>query len=62
METVGFIGLGNLGSPMAQNIQRQGYQMVVYDIQEGATKLIDDRKKKIGHKIKKRTSKKVKKS
>ena len=38
METVGFIGLGNLGSPMAQNIQRRGYQMVVYDIQEGATK------------------------
>ena len=43
METVGFIGLGNLGSPMAQNIQRQGYQMVVYDIQEGATKLMLER-------------------
>ena len=38
METIGFIGLGILGSPMAQNIQKAGYPMVVYDIREGATK------------------------
>ena len=38
METIGFIGLGNLGSPMAQNIQRAGFPMVVYDIREGATR------------------------
>ena len=38
METIGFIGLGILGSPMAQNIQKAGFPMVVYDIREGATR------------------------
>ena len=40
METIGFIGLGNLGTPMAQNIQKAGYSMVVYDVREGATKTL----------------------
>lgn len=38
METIGFIGLGTMGMPMAINIQKAGYPMVVYDIREGATK------------------------
>ena len=38
METVGFIGLGNMGGGMANNIQKAGYQMVVYDIREEATR------------------------
>ena len=38
METIGFIGLGNLGTAIAQNIQNAGYPMVVYDIRKGATK------------------------
>ena len=38
METVGFIGLGNMGGGMAGNIQKAGYPMVVYDIREEATK------------------------
>ncbi len=38
METVGFIGLGNLGTPMALNIQRAGFPMIVYDAREGATR------------------------
>ena len=38
METVGFVGLGKMGTPMAVNIQKAGYPMVVYDISEGATK------------------------
>ena len=38
MERVGFIGLGNMGSGMAANIQKAGYPMVVYDIREEATK------------------------
>ncbi|MXX92972.1 MAG: NAD(P)-dependent oxidoreductase [Chloroflexi bacterium] len=38
METVGFIGLGNLGTPMALNIQRAGFTMAVYDAREGATR------------------------
>ena len=31
METVGFIGLGNMGGGMSANIQRAGYPMVIYD-------------------------------
>ena len=31
-EVVGFIGLGNMGKPMADNIRRAGYDMVVFDI------------------------------
>ncbi len=31
MDTVGFIGLGNLGSGMAGNMQKAGYPLVVYD-------------------------------
>jgi 3-hydroxyisobutyrate dehydrogenase len=38
METVGFIGLGNMGSGMAGNIQKADYPLVVYDIRaESAT-------------------------
>ena len=37
METVGFIGLGNMGGPVAGHIQRAGYPLVVYDIRESAT-------------------------
>ena len=38
METVGFVGLGKMGTPMAVNIQKAGYPMVVYDISEGAVR------------------------
>ena len=31
-EVVGFIGLGNMGKPMANNITRAGYEMVAFDI------------------------------
>ena len=40
MQTVGFIGLGNLGGPMAWNIQRAGFPMVVFDVKEGATRAL----------------------
>ena len=40
MQTVGFIGLGNLGAPMAWNIQRAGFPMVVFDVKEGATRAL----------------------
>ena len=36
MESVGFIGLGNMGGGMAANIQRAGYPMTVYDLREAA--------------------------
>jgi 2-hydroxy-3-oxopropionate reductase len=32
MENVGFIGLGAMGGPMAQNLQRKGFQLTVFDI------------------------------
>jgi 3-hydroxyisobutyrate dehydrogenase len=38
METVGFIGLGNMGGGMSANIQKAGYSMVVYDLREEAAK------------------------
>ena len=38
METIGFIGLGNMGGGMAGNIQKAGYPMVVYDLREEVTR------------------------
>jgi 3-hydroxyisobutyrate dehydrogenase len=38
METVGFIGLGNMGGGMSANIQRAGYQLVVFDVREEVTR------------------------
>ncbi|HWH78381.1 MAG TPA: NAD(P)-dependent oxidoreductase, partial [Candidatus Binatus sp.] len=37
MTTVGFIGLGNMGGPVAGHIQRAGFPMVVFDVRESAT-------------------------
>ena len=37
METVGFIGLGNMGSGMAGNIHKADYPMVVYDLRQAVT-------------------------
>ena len=42
MDTIGFIGLGKMGAPMARNIQKAGYQMVVHDIREDAAKPLLD--------------------
>ena len=38
METIGFIGLGKIGTAMARNIQKAGYPMIVHDAVEAATK------------------------
>jgi 3-hydroxyisobutyrate dehydrogenase len=32
IKTVGFIGVGNMGRPMAANLVKAGYQVVVYDV------------------------------
>ena len=32
METIGFIGLGRMGRPMASNLCRKGFDLVVHDI------------------------------
>ena len=42
METVGFIGLGNMGSGMAGNIQKADYPMVVFDLRTETTKRFVD--------------------
>ena len=42
METLGFIGLGNLGRPMALNFQKTGYPMVIHDVREEAAKPLLD--------------------
>ena len=38
METIGFIGLGNMGGGMSLNIQKAGYPLVVYDLREEAAR------------------------
>ena len=38
MKNIGFIGLGNLGTPLAKNIRKAGFTMTVYDANEAATR------------------------
>ena len=37
---IGFIGLGIMGKPMARNLMKAGYSLVVYDIARSAVKEI----------------------
>jgi len=34
---IGFIGLGNMGGPMATNLQKAGHELIVNDIDEAKT-------------------------
>ncbi|HSE95343.1 MAG TPA: NAD(P)-dependent oxidoreductase [Methylomirabilota bacterium] len=43
MDTVGFIGLGNMGVGMAGNIARAGYPLVVHDVRAEASRPLADR-------------------
>ena len=36
MKKIGFIGLGIMGKPMAKNLLKAGYELVVYDINQDA--------------------------
>ncbi|MDM0028352.1 NAD(P)-dependent oxidoreductase [Variovorax saccharolyticus] len=36
MEKIGFIGLGRMGKPMASNLRKKGYDLVVHDLNESA--------------------------
>jgi 3-hydroxyisobutyrate dehydrogenase len=47
METVGFIGLGSMGGPVASHIQRAGFPMVVFDLREEATRPFRQRGAKV---------------
>lgn len=38
MKKIGFIGLGIMGKPMAENLLKAGYPLIVYDINPEAVK------------------------
>ncbi|MGH8546249.1 MAG: NAD(P)-dependent oxidoreductase [Gammaproteobacteria bacterium] len=40
--TIGFIGVGTIGKPMAANIVRAGYDLMVYDIREEPLKSLSE--------------------
>src|SRR4051794_36107749 len=42
MKTIGFIGLGIMGKPMAKNLRKAGYSLVVYDVMPGPIKELVD--------------------
>ena len=45
---IGFIGLGNMGAPMARNLVKAGHDLVVYDVVEAHTnKLAQANKDKV---------------
>ena len=37
----GFVGLGNMGRPMASNLQRKGFPLVVFDIDPAAVRRVE---------------------
>ncbi|MCX7546063.1 3-hydroxyisobutyrate dehydrogenase [Marinicella gelatinilytica] len=39
---IAFIGLGNMGGPMAQNLLKHDYKVTVFDLNEEAVKLLTD--------------------
>ena len=43
METVGFIGLGNMGGPVAGHIHRAGFPLVVFDLRDQASRPFRER-------------------
>ena len=46
LHKVGFIGLGNMGNPMARNLIESGFNLVVHDLRLAfGRKLADDRGK-----------------
>ena len=40
MEKIGFIGLGNMGAPMAQNLAKAGFEVFGFDTQDVKVDLI----------------------
>ena len=35
-DTIGFVGLGNMGNHMARNLVKKGYKLVIYDVSKDA--------------------------
>src|SRR5690554_5270914 len=42
MTTIAFIGLGNMGGPMACNLVKAGYQVNAFDLSDSALKTVTD--------------------
>lgn len=42
MQTIGFIGLGNMGFPMVKNLLEEGYRVKVYDINKETLKKMEN--------------------
>lgn len=42
MLKVGFIGLGIMGKPMAKNLLKAGYEVLVYDVMESNVKILEE--------------------
>ena len=40
MATIGFIGLGNMGGPMARNLIKAGHSLKVFDLSEEAMNFV----------------------
>ena len=51
METVGFIGLGKMGGPVAQHIQRAGFPMIVFDVRAEARIPFEQRGAKVADSV-----------
>ena len=41
MNTIAFIGLGNMGSPMAENLLSAGHSLQVFDLDQSATRAVE---------------------
>jgi 4-hydroxybutyrate dehydrogenase/sulfolactaldehyde 3-reductase len=41
MDRIGFIGLGNMGRPMASNLHRKGFHVLTYDVSPEARRLLE---------------------
>ncbi|EDP60636.1 3-hydroxyisobutyrate dehydrogenase [Vibrio sp. AND4] len=41
MSTIAFIGLGNMGSPMAQNLLASGFRVQVFDVEDNAARQLE---------------------
>ncbi|HEY6359022.1 MAG TPA: NAD(P)-dependent oxidoreductase, partial [Vicinamibacterales bacterium] len=41
-ETIGFIGLGNMGRPMAANLCRKGFSLIVHDVNPAPVRALAD--------------------
>ena len=41
MDRIGFIGLGRMGRPMASNLRKKGFELVVYDVNPEAVRVLE---------------------